>query len=236
MKKLRIHYLQHVPFEGLGCIADWVSIKGHSLSATKFYENNQLPELSDFDWLIVMGGPMGVYDENKFGWLAGEKEFIRTAIQAGKTVIGICLGAQLIASSLGAKVYSNGKKEIGWYPILPTENGLVVHLLGENLDPFHVFHWHGDTFDLPLGAHRLASSEACLNQAFLFNHKVLGLQFHFEVTEKSLHQMITFCGDELVIGRYVQSAEMILNNAKFVSEVNNRMFHLLDLMEDDIEV
>ena len=235
MKTLRIHYLQHVPFEGLGCIADWASVKGHSLSATKFYENTNLPELADFDWLIVMGGPMGVYDEKKFDWLPAEKDFIRNAIQAGKTVIGICLGAQLIASSLGAKVYPNTEKEIGWYPISPTEYGLVGHLLGETIDPFPVFHWHGDTFDLPSGALRLASSEACLNQAFLFNHKVLGLQFHFEVTENSLHQMITFCGDELVVDRYVQSAETILSNAKFISEVNIRMFHLLDFMEGNNE-
>jgi GMP synthase-like glutamine amidotransferase len=235
MKTLRIHYLQHVPFEGLGCIEDWVSTNGHSLSSTKFYENNNLPELSDFDWLIVMGGPMGVYDEEKYDWLSGEKEFIRNAIQEGKTVIGICLGAQLIASSLGAEVYPNAEKEIGWFPIFPTESGKSIELLRGSLDPFPVFHWHGDTFDLPLGALRLASSEVCLNQAFLYNRKVVGIQFHFEVTEKSLNQMITFCGNELVSGRYIQSAETILGNTQFISEINNRMFHLLDFMEEGKE-
>jgi GMP synthase-like glutamine amidotransferase len=235
MKTLRIHCLQHVPFEGLGCIEDWVSTNGHSLSSTKFYENNNLPELSDFDWLIVMGGPMGVYDEEKYDWLSGEKEFIRNAIQEGKTVIGICLGAQLIASSLGAEVYPNAEKEIGWFPIFPTESGKSIELLSGSLDPFPVFHWHGDTFDLPLGALRLASSEVCLNQAFLYNRKVVGIQFHFEVTEKSLNQMITFCGNELVSGRYIQSAETILGNTQFISEINNRMFHLLDFMEEGKE-
>lgn len=236
MKTLRIHYLQHVPFEGLGCIADWVSAKGHSLTSTKYFENNQLPELSYFDWLIVMGGPMGVYDEEKYDWLSGEKEFIRLAIQAGKTVIGICLGAQLIASSLGANIYPNGEKEIGWFPIFPTEYELVDKLLSESADPFPVFHWHGDTFDLPSGAFRLASSEACVNQAFIYNHKVVGLQFHFEVTEKSLRQMITFCGDELVNGRYIQSAEMMLNNIQFIGELNSRMFHLMDLLDMEKEI
>ncbi len=236
MKTLRIHYLQHVSFEGLGCIEDWVSIKGHSLSATKFYENNQLPALSDFDWLIVMGGPMGVYDEDKFDWLCGEKEFIRNAIQAGKTVIGICLGAQLIASSLGAEVYPNGEKEIGWFPISPTECGLADRLLSESIDPYPVFHWHGDTFDLPSGALRLASSEACVNQAFLYNPKVIGLQFHFEVTEESLRQMIVFCGNELEPDRYIQSADTILSKAQFIGEVNKRMFHLLDFMEGEKDV
>jgi GMP synthase-like glutamine amidotransferase len=233
MKTLRIHYLQHVHFEGLGCIADWVSEKRHSLSATKFFENKQMPELSDFDWLIVMGGPMGVYDEEKYDWLSGEKEFIRLAIQSGKTVIGICLGAQLIATSLGANVYPNGEKEIGWFPIFPASDD---QLLGESSDPFQVFHWHGDTFDLPLGALRLASSEACVNQAFIYNHKVVGLQFHLEVTKESLHQMITFCGNELVGGRYIQSAETMLNNVQNVAELNRRMFRLLNRLNMDKEI
>lgn len=230
MKTLRIHYLQHVPFEGPGCIADWASAKGHSLSATKFFENNQLPELSDFDWLIVMGGPMGVYDEEKYDWLNPEKEFIRQAIDAGKTVLGICLGSQFIASALGAKVYPNSEKEIGWFPIFPAPED---QLLGESSDPFPVFHWHGDTFDLPSEAIRLASSEICSNQAFIYNNKVVGLQFHMEVTEESLRQMITFCGNELVNGRYIQSAETILNNAQFISELNRRMFRLLDILNMD---
>lgn len=233
MKTLRIHYLQHVPFEGLGCIADWISAKGHSLSSTKFFENNQLPELTDFDWLIVMGGPMGVYDEEKYDWLSGEKKFIRLAIQSGKTVIGICLGAQLIATSLGADVYPNSEKEIGWFPIYPAPED---QLLGENNDPFPLFHWHGDTFDLPSGAFRLASSEACVNQAFIYKEKVVGLQFHLEVTEKSLNEMITFCGNELVKGKYIQSAEMMLNNVQFIGELNSRMFHLLNLLNMDKEI
>lgn len=228
MKTLRIHYLQHVPFEGPGCIADWVLAKGLSLSATKFFENNQLPELSDFDWLIVMGGPMGVYDDEEYSWLNPEKEFIRQAIDAGKTVLGICLGAQLIASVLGAKVYPNSEKEIGWFPIFPAPDD---QLLSENNDPFPVFHWHGDTFDLPDNAVRIASSAACLNQAFLYHKKVIGLQFHFEVTGNSLEKMIAFCNDELVNGKYIQSAETMLGNRHFIEAINERMFRLLDILE-----
>lgn len=233
MKKLRIHHLQHVPFEGLGCIADWALAKGHSILATKFFENSQLPKLSDFDWLIVMGGPMGVYDEEKYDWLSGEKEFIRQAILSGKTVIGICLGAQLIATSLGADVYPNREKEIGWFPVFSTEYALFDKLLSESSAPMPVFHWHGDTFDLPPGALRLASSEACINQAFIYNHKVVGLQFHMEVTEESLQQMITFCGNELVRGKYIQSAETMLNNIQYLGELNHRMFHLLDTLNKE---
>ncbi|MFA5328900.1 MAG: amidotransferase [Prolixibacteraceae bacterium] len=228
MKILRIHYLQHVHFEDLGCIEDWAKAKGHRLSSTKFYENEFLPELSEFDWLIVMGGPMGVYDDEKYGWLNQEKEFIRNTILSGKTVLGICLGAQLIASVLGAKVYPNGEKEIGWFPISPAPED---QLLSENNDPFTVFHWHGDTFDLPDNAVRIASSAACLNQAYIFSEKIVGLQFHFEVTEKSLERMITFCADELVGGTYIQDAETILSHKHFIPEINKRMFRLLDFLE-----
>jgi len=114
MPHLRIHYLQHVSFEGLGSIAEWVTSNGHELTSTQFFINSYLPEPADIDWLIIMGGPMGVYDEDKYEWLTAEKQFIKKAIDAGKTVIGICLGAQLIAKVLGAKVYPNQKRAIGW--------------------------------------------------------------------------------------------------------------------------
>lgn len=236
MKTIRIHYLQHVAFEGLGCIEDWALAKGHQLTSTKFYEDRQLPELSAFDWLIVMGGPMSVYDEEKYNWLQGEKEFIRNSIQADKIVIGICLGAQLIASALDAKVFPNGEKEIGWFPVSISNNLQTNNILGEDSVPITVFHWHGDTFDLPENSIRIASSEACLNQAFLYHKKVVGLQFHFEVTEKSLQQMIAFCGDELVAGRYIQSAEKMLEKVHHIRKINIRMFKLLDNLESKTEI
>lgn len=231
MKKIRIHYLQHVPFEDLGCIESWAVEKGHLLSSTKFYENGCLPELAEFDWLIVMGGPMGVYDVDKYSWLLPEKVFIQESMQSGKTVLGICLGAQLIASSMGAKVYRNAEKEIGWFAISPTFESLQNPLPIKRGESIMVFHWHGDTFDLPAGANRLASSEACLNQAFGIGEKVLGLQFHFEVTEKSLERLIANCGDELVPAKYIQSAEMILENSHHINGLNHRMFELLNDLE-----
>src|SRR5690606_41801416 len=113
MKKLRIHCLQHVPFEGLGCIADWIKEKNHSLTISRLYLHDKFPETAAFDWLIIMGGPMSVYEEEKYPWLTKEKLFIKKAIDEGKTVTGICLGSQLIATALGAAVYPNGEKEIG---------------------------------------------------------------------------------------------------------------------------
>src|SRR5271170_6697939 len=115
--KMRIHYFQHVPFEGLGCIAQWAAEKEHTVTATRFYLDEPAPNPGEIDWLVVMGGPMNIYEEAEYPWLAREKRFIGEAIRGGKTVIGICLGAQLIADVMGGPVTRNLEKEIGWFPI-----------------------------------------------------------------------------------------------------------------------
>lgn len=189
MKTLRIHYFQHVPFEGLGCIEDWALGQGHQLSYTRFYEGRQLPPLDEIDWLIVMGGPMGIYDEAIYPWLSGEKEFIRQAIAANKVVLGICLGAQLLADALGANVKPGKNKEIGWFPVQKTAEGKVSKLLDDMPDQLVVFHWHGDQFEIPANGLRLAESEACPNQILQYGDRVIGLQFHFEATEQTIRIM-----------------------------------------------
>ncbi len=199
MEKLRIHYFQHVPFEGLGCIENWIDEQGHVLSSTKFYQNDSLPALDDIDWLIIMGGPMGVYDESKYDWLKAEKKFIDLAIKADKKVIGICLGSQLIAEALGSKVYPNHEKEIGWFPIRITADGQKNRLLSSLPESFEVFHWHGDTYDLPRGAKCLLESAGCKNQAFLYSDRVLALQFHFEVTAETIKEMVLHGREELIV-------------------------------------
>ncbi len=228
MKQLRIHYFQHVSFEGLGNIEEWSLENGHLLTSTKFYENSNLPGLKDIDWLIIMGGAMGVYDERKYNWLVAEKQFIKQAIEAGKTVIGICLGAQLIAEVLGARVYVNKYKEIGWYPIELSSEATKNKLFAEINNSMTVFHWHGDTFDLPQCAVHLAHSEACKNQAFLYNKKVLGLQFHLEMTEPALKQMLENGKPELTQGNYIQNEQEILNNQKLIENNKQVLFTILD--------
>ena len=228
MKKLSIHALIHVPFEGLGCIEQWTNKNSHTVSYTKFYEDFKLPDTEEIDWLIVMGGPMGVYDEAVYPWLAEEKTFIRQAIEKGKTVLGICLGSQLIAEVLGAKVYPNKQKEIGWYDLHLTDEGKNEKLLAGFEDKFPVFHWHGDTYDLPAGSIRLFSSEVCLNQAFLYKGNVLGLQFHFEATAETLKEMVTHGASELVEDKTVQSAEQILAQTNFIDSNNRKMFDILN--------
>ncbi len=228
MNTFRIHYLQHVTYEDLGCISNWAIEKGHEITSTKFYEDYVLPNHSAYDWLIVLGGPMGVYQQGKYNWLTIEKEFIKQSIDQNKTVIGICLGSQLIASALKAKVYPNKEKEIGWFPINVSE--AIINPLFNNEKCYTVFHWHGDTFDLPQNAALLASSEACANQAFIYSDKVIGLQFHLEVTENSLKQMIIFGGSELTTEKYIQTVQEMSNQKEFFKDNNQRMFQLLNYL------
>ncbi|MFZ3157950.1 MAG: gamma-glutamyl-gamma-aminobutyrate hydrolase family protein, partial [Smithella sp.] len=179
---MRAHYLQHVEFEGLGSIASWLEADGYEITNTRLFESAKFPNLKEIDLLVVMGGPMSVNDEDDFPWLVSEKQFIREAINSGKPVLGICLGAQLIASAAGAKVYSNPVKEIGWFPIYGISSQDVSIF---SFPPsVKVFHWHGETFDLPSGAIRLAKSDGCENQAFQIGKPVIGLQFHLETTPK----------------------------------------------------
>jgi len=229
MKALRIHYLQHIHFEGPGCIADWATNKGHNLSSTKFYEGEELPKLDAIDWLIIMGGPMNVNDEADYPWLKAEKAFIKEAIAAGKKIIGICLGSQLIASVLGSNVYPNTVKEIGWWPVQPVKQSNNVLFNGS--DNFTVFHWHGDTFDLPEKAELLAFTSGCANQAFTYKNTVLGLQFHLEVTEELLSQMLIHGRHELVNGKYIQDQAAIKSQSHLIEGNNQRMYSLLSHFE-----
>jgi GMP synthase-like glutamine amidotransferase len=219
MKKLRIHYFQHVEYEGLGSIEEWISSSGHSLTSTRFFENNTLPEIADIDWLIVMGGSMSVHDEEQFPWLKAEKIFIRQAVEAGKTILGICLGSQLISSALGAKVYRNPEKEIGWFDIEFSQYAQSSELFRNMGSSLKVFHWHGDTFDLPENAVHLASSSVCKNQAYLLKDKVLALQFHLEPTPDSLQKMIDHGREELKPAKYIQSEKELTEN-KLLFESN----------------
>jgi GMP synthase-like glutamine amidotransferase len=228
---MRIHYFQHVPFEGLGNIEDWIKSRGHSLSLTRFYNNEAPPKLNDIDWLIVMGGPMGAYEENLYPWLTAEKRFIHNAIEKGIKVLGICLGAQLIASTLGAKVYPNAHKEIGWFPINLTEGGCTSALFRGLPAEILVFHWHGDTFDLPVGAKHLAETITCKNQSFSYKNHVLALQFHLDLKRENVEQLIKNCGRELTAAPYVQTAEKMLGQNNQFAIIEKYMRQILDNLE-----
>jgi GMP synthase (glutamine-hydrolysing) len=230
---MRMHVIQHVPFEGPASIAQWAQDASHEISITHIYKNQTLPSLSAFDWLIIMGGPMNIYEENKYSWLISEKEFIRLSIESGKTLIGICLGAQLIADALGAKVYANKEKEIGWFPIKLTGEGMASPLFGHLPGQFTAFHWHGDTFNIPSGAVHLAKSDGCENQAFLYDDRVLGIQFHLESTLQSVTELVSNCKEDITAGRYVQDRNAIFSfSDKDYGLLNSVMFSILDRLSD----
>ncbi|WP_394708785.1 type 1 glutamine amidotransferase [uncultured Desulfobulbus sp.] len=206
---VRIHAVQHVPFEGLGHIGQWIANQGHSLTLTRLYAGEKLPRPEAFDRLVIMGGPMNIYEDDRYPWLVQERAWIREAINAGKSAVGICLGAQLLADALGSPVVAGREKEIGWWPITLTEEGKTSGFLDGLPERPTVFHWHGDTFALPKGAVHLAESEGCRSQAFLYDNRILGLQFHLESTPATVGEMLTHCGHELVTGKYIQSENQI---------------------------
>jgi GMP synthase-like glutamine amidotransferase len=230
---MRAHYLQHVPFEGLGSIESWLKNKGYEISSTQFFNSGNLPDIDDVNMLVVMGGPMSVNDESEHPWLVKEKAFIRGVIEAGKPVLGICLGAQLIASSMGAEVFKNRETEIGWFPIeaVKQKDASVFEFPKE----LEVFHWHGETFSLPEGAVQIAKSKCCDNQAFQLGNRVIGLQFHLETTLSSAQAIVENCRDELVDGDYVQSeAEILSAPEERYSSINNLMENILDYLHEGV--
>jgi GMP synthase-like glutamine amidotransferase len=228
---MNVHYLQHVPFEGLGSMEAWLQERGHNITATQLYNKETLPGVDEFDWLIVMGGPMGVEDQAIYPWLTAEKALIKQALEQNKIVLGICLGAQLIADVLGAYIIKNTHSEIGWFPIKLSTEAKATELGKALPDNFDAFHWHGDTFAIPEQAIPLASSEACLNQGFILDNRVIGLQFHLETTRESALDLTIHCKNELDNSRYVQTADEILGDPERFKGINQIMAVVLDYLD-----
>lgn len=225
---MKILCLKHISFEGPGAFALWAQMRGHELEVAAVYQNTPLPSLETFDALLVMGGPMNIYEDAIYPWLPKEKCYIRDAIAAGKYVIGVCLGAQLIADALGARVISAAHNEIGWFPIQRTQDCPATLALTEEL---RVLHWHGDTFELPANAIWIAQSAACANQGFLYRERVLALQCHLEMTPQSLALLIAACSNELIDAPTVQSADRMLAEPEATYKcMQDQLFELLDAL------
>ena len=205
---MKVCVFQHVPFEDIGSIRGWVNDRGGDLAYTRLYANDPIPALDRIDLLIAMGGPMSVNDEQEFPWLVGEKQALREATTRGIPVLGICLGSQLVASALGARVYRNPAKEIGWFPIQRVANVTPSFTFPPEMT---VFHWHGETFDLPPGAVHLAKSDGCRHQAFQIGRHAIGLQFHLEMTADALKGMVAHGRSDLTPGPYVQTESELLS-------------------------
>lgn len=181
--------IRHVSFEDLGLLEPLLAERGWEIE----YRDAAVDSLvldTDPDLLVVLGGPIGIYEEDDYPFLTEELRLVEKRLTSGRPTLGLCLGAQVLARALGARVYPGGTKEIGWAPITLTEAGRASPL--RHLDPAEtdVLHWHGDTFDLPDGALRLASTDLYENQAFLWGESVLALQFHAEVSADHLERWL----------------------------------------------
>lgn len=227
---MKVHWFQHVPFEGLGRIENWIETKGFTAVCTGLWAGDPLPNPAEIEFLVVMGGPMSVNDEEGFAWLSDEKKVVRAVIDRGKPVLGVCLGAQMIASAMGARVYQGSAPEVGWMPVSRAEESDSAPFVFPNR--LTVFQWHGETFDLPERAVRLAGSEVCYNQAFLLGERVVGVQFHLETTLESAAALVKNCPEDLASGGgYVQSAEEILALTEDCAErTAPELFCLLDFL------
>ncbi len=219
-----------MPVEGPGTVVDWAAARGFSLHPIKSYRSDcRFPDIADFDLLVVLGGPMSVHDESIYPWLVPEKRFLEQVLKARKKIFGICLGAQLIASLLGGQVRKNHERELGWFPIellaeaahCPSLNWLPNHL--------QVFHWHGETFDIPPKCKNLARSEACQNQIFSFDDHVLGLQCHFEVTLDGIKAMHDSCPADFAPGKFVQSLQNIMERSEHFGSANEILYGILKI-------
>ncbi len=212
-----IAVIRHIGVEGLGTIEDVLKSKGLAHAYIDTWKDPLPADVSDYGALVILGGPMGVYEQDTYPFIKQELSLIRKARDLKLPVIGICLGSQMIAQALGGRVYKGGTKEIGWYDIRLTREASGDRLFGQvpGGDTFKVFQWHGDTYNIPQGAERLASSQACPNQAFIWNNQVLALQFHLEMNQESVANLMD-ANDELVEGTYVQSASQIKEYAFYM--------------------
>jgi len=193
-----IWVIQHIHCETLGTIAEALDGEGISIQSVRVFAGEQIPkEMGAAAGLIVMGGPVGVYEQDRYPFLRDEIRLIEQALTEKKAILGVCLGSQLLAAALGAKVTKGKQKEIGWYPVTLSRAAMADPLWKGIESPFTAYHWHGDVFELPRGAEALASSALTPCQAFRYGDHAYGFLFHMEVTEKIIGDMVQTFAQEL---------------------------------------
>lgn len=231
---MRIHAIIHAPFEKLGIIENWITEKKYTLTTTHTYDGEQLPDASSFDFLIIMGGPQSPLKLDKYPYLRDEILLAQQAIKKDKAVLGVCLGAQIIAEALGAKTEQSPNKEIGAYPIEVTKEGLNDPLFKLFPSKFDVMHWHNDMPGIPTGAVLLAKSEGCPRQAFSYGDKVYGFQCHLEMTAELVQGMLNHCPEDLLHGKFIRSKDELLSTD--YQPINHKMLVALDYLANKCEV
>lgn len=238
---LRLHVFQHVPHEGPGSLASVFAAQNAAVTVTRFFAEDPLPDPEAFDMLVVLGGPMNVHEHARYPWLAGETAFIAEAVRSGKAVLGVCLGAQLMAVALDGTVTRNAYREIGWWPVEAVPEARADARAACFPARFTTFHWHGDTFSLPPGAVPLFRSEACAHQGFAWGPRAVGLQFHPEITADAVDEWISVAakaaegdphsgGGDLAPGPYVQTPEAMRRGTNLIADNNIWMETLCGLL------
>ena len=229
---MKIHCIQHVRFEVPGTINEWIEEKNHLLSTTHAYESENFPETGSFDLLLVMGGPMNIYEYDKYPWLKEEKISGKSRF-GRKAVLGICLGAQAACRCPQGKVFKNDYKEIGWFPVSVVKDGKSELSILEGMpEKFTAFHWHGDTFGLPEGQSGSLKAKPVKIRVH-YGDRVIGLQFHLEMSEQSIRNVIENCRDEFVEGNTSREKTKCWTE-KVLTESKKLMFRLMDNIEKAI--
>jgi len=222
MKKLLV--FQHVPHEDLGTLDVLLRRAGFQVDTVRFWRDpDSRPNLNGCDGLVILGGPMGVYEDDKYPFIKPELKLIEDALKKRVPLLGICLGSQLIAKAAGSRVYKGNAKEIGWHDVSLTEDADNDWLFLGFPDRFRAFHWHGDTFDVPQGALMLASSDLFPNQVIKVGPAAYGIQFHLEVTEQMIREWITVNEDELASLKGVVDPKAIIEETPERIEALNRL-------------
>ncbi len=221
--------LQHVPFEGPAMIKNWLDRHHFVQSQHQSSAITDWSRLPEFDWLIIMGGPMSAADEQHHPWIKDELAFIKRAIGDNKKILGVCLGSQLIARALGGDVYRAPEPEIGWFPVIPTPAG-QTHPVGQLFsEQPTVLHWHGDTFTLPDSAEVLLTSKAGNKQLFVQGNNIMGIQCHLEMLPEQVERLCHEGADALAKGGiYVEQPEQLLRSQTEFDRLHALMFRLLD--------
>lgn len=226
----RIAILQHAAFEGPARIADWLALRQLPATTHHLYAGDPLPRLEDFELLILLGGPMNIDEEQQHPWLAEEKRLLRDALAAGKRVLGICLGGQLLADALGARVGPMGQAEIGWWPLekhADSRRSPLGRMLPQRL---MALHWHSQAFALPEQAVALYGSACCRWQGFVWEERAVALQCHLESTPESVAALLRHAGADLRLSGAVQDAASISAGSDHCRSPGMPLYRLLDYL------
>lgn len=227
---MRVTIFQHADYEDAGAIREWIADRGHASMTVDWSAPGAAgPDPDEGDLLVIMGGPMNVDETDRFPWLLAERRAIRRHVEAGLPIIGICLGAQLLARVHNAEVAANEQREIGWFPVRFSADALAHPLFAGWPDELLTFHWHGDTFALPSGATLIGSSAACARQGFLLGDRLVGLQFHPEATRALIEGFVDRGGHHLQTGRrFVQTPAELIEGSRYAGLAHRHLFALLD--------